>query len=47
MTQFVAVHTESGCFVCRNIAETDTTITVEINGIIIENIPKNIVSNYV
>lgn len=47
MTQFVAVHTEGGCVVCRNIKETDTTITVEINGIIIDNIPKNIVINYV
>lgn len=47
MTQFVAIHTEEGCFVCRNIEESDTTITVEINGIIIENVPKSIVINYV
>lgn len=48
MTQFVAVHTEEyGCIICRNIEETDTTITVESNGIIIENIPKSIVIDIV
>ena len=47
MTQFVYVHTENGCIVGRNIEETDTTITVEVGGIIIENISKNIVQNLV
>lgn len=47
MTKFVAVRTEYGCVVCRNIEETDTTITVEVGGSIIENIPKNIVMDYV
>lgn len=47
MTQFVVVHTEDGCIVCRNIYETDETITVEVDGIIITDIPKSIVENYV
>lgn len=46
MKQFVAVHTDDGCIICKNIEETDTTITVEVGDYIIECIPKDIVTDY-
>lgn len=47
MTKFVVLHTNDGCVVCNNISETNKTITIEVGGYIIEDVPKNIVTDYV
>lgn len=47
MTQYVTIHAYDGCIICKNISENDTTITVEVNDCIIEDIPKDIVTDYV
>lgn len=47
MTKFVVLHTDEGCIICQNVVETDTAITVKVADVIIEDVPKNIVTNYV